>query len=117
VAAAARVPGGTMQLASVAVIIAVVTLIIVAFARKQRNAAWQGVVTEIKDHVEDDGDQGMQHRKMIVYRTPDGVYGTWVVDLADFNQRYSSVAAGDRLEKVAGEVFPRVSAQASEQRS
>ena len=85
------------------------SLVIMAFQRKRTKAAWQGVVTRIKEETDvyDDENNFREGQILIHYRTDSGKKGKIRLSRHHFGTMFQGLKAGDRLEKQAGEPLPR----------
>jgi len=93
----------------IVIIVAVAIVVaggILAFSRRQLRSAWEGIVVQVTEQLDDDEQRGVHRRKVIMYREPGGRLGTLAVDTDDFERRYAGLAPGDHLVKQPGERWP-----------
>ena len=87
----------------------VLAVVIMFFQKKKTKAAWQGVVTKIKEEADyyDDENNFREGQILIHYRTDAGKKGKVRMRRQHFGKMFPGLKAGDRLVKEAGETLPQ----------
>lgn len=78
--------------------------------RKQRDAVWAGVVTQVKHQrpsITNDEDRRGEDWVWVFYRTDEGADGKLKLRMASLRQYLQGVQVGDRLVKRRGDYLPR----------
>ncbi len=96
----------------VVVVVGAFTALLTWFQARKKAEVWQGTVIKIKHKMVDrnSSEEGTAHLEEFVYvhyRTDRGKKGKLSLRVHGFNQQFPDLKVNDRLDKQAGEYYPK----------